>query len=219
MSFKTMPPGTRFGKLIVIGDAPSYIKPDGRHEAMSRCLCDCGTIIPIRAWVLRNGHTKSCGCLKSEIRIRLNFKHGHAVKKSKTYFIWSQMKNRCRNPNQNSFPNYGGRGIKVCERWQVFENFLTDMGEKPQGKSIDRIDNGKDYSPENCKWSTRKEQNRNSRHNRIATVRGVTGCISELCEIFHLRYKTISNRLAKGWRVDRAFTEPVHNHKVNHSVS
>jgi hypothetical protein len=135
--------------------------------------------------------------------------HGHALAKgvAPVYSTWSKMVDRCINPNLKEYKRYGGRGISVCERWRVFENFLADMGEKPPGLSIDRIKNGGNYEPGNCRWATPTQQQRNRRDNRIFTVRGITACLEELCDRYGLYHSLVQARIDKlGWSVEDAFT-------------
>lgn len=142
--------GQKIGRLYVVCE--SVIKRDRRTCWV--CLCDCGRVKTISGKLLRNGHARSCGC-------RERMKHGKY--KSRIYNCWRDMKDRCYNEHNPRYKDYGGRGIKVCDRWLDFNNFYADMGDKPKGKSIDRIDNDGDYCPENCKWSTRSEQQWNTR--------------------------------------------------------
>jgi hypothetical protein len=133
------------------------------------CACDCGILVSVDGSKLRNGETKSCGCLQKQEQakriIKLNTKHGHNKKgqQTKTHKSWTAMLQRCNNPKNTSFKDYGGRGIKVCERWSDFENFLQDMGERPKNKTLDRINVNGDYEPNNCRWATLSEQQRNRR--------------------------------------------------------
>jgi hypothetical protein len=141
------------------------------------------------------------------------FKHGHAQGEKYTpeYSSWKHAKQRCYNPKHESYPNYGGRGITMCEPWLLsFEIFLEDMGPCPIGCTLDRIDTNGNYEPDNCKWSTKKEQDRNRRTNKVYTVQGVTGCVVELCEHFGIDIRLFYNRRKQdGWSVEKSLTEPI----------
>jgi hypothetical protein len=157
--------GQRFGRLAVLGRA-QRAKP----EAYWHCRCDCGVEVVVNGCRLRNGNTRSCGCLRREtaaINGDHNVSHGYArmgIRRHPLYSVWSGMRTRCRNPNNKNWKDYGGRGITVCERWDKFENFLADMGERPgPSYSIDRIDVEGNYEPGNCRWATPTEQVRNRR--------------------------------------------------------
>jgi hypothetical protein len=146
------------------------------------------------------------------MKLHGNTRHGHASRsgKSATWLTWASMIRRCTMPSQDSYPLYGGRGIVVCERWQTFENFLADMGEKPAGTSIERIDSDGNYEPSNCRWATMKEQQRNRRGNRHITNAGLTMTAAEWAERTGLPSSAIRSRLDKlGWPVERALTEPL----------
>lgn len=158
--------GKKFGRLTVLARAPSrYGLPHWK------CRCVCGTKIEVAGASLRYGRTKSCGCLHNEIRRRpgQNRKHGHSYRDhnpTPTYQSWNAMKQRCTNPNNASYRNYGGRGIKFVRRWQKFENFLADMGEKPgRGWAIDRKNSDGPYSKRNCQWLSASDNTRKA-HNR-----------------------------------------------------
>ena len=153
-----------FGRWFVMSRADNT--SNGQSQWLCRCECDKKKIL--KSIVLRRGISKSCGCLKSELNIVRSTKHNHSSSTfiSPTYHSWAGMKARCNNPNHKSYKNYGGRGITVCEKWKTFSSFLTDMGIKPEGKSLDRIDNNGNYCPKNCKWSTALEQANNKQSSK-----------------------------------------------------
>ena len=167
--------GQTFGTLTVMSKA----RRNKYGHLYWLCECSCGKTTEVIGHTLRSGETKSCGCRQHSL------KHGHnkVKKRSRTYSTWLSMLSRCTNPNYAGYKNYGGRGITVHERYLKFENFLKDMGEKPAGLTLDRIDNNKGYEPGNCKWSTHKEQNQNRRNTRNITYNGETHCLSEWARI------------------------------------
>lgn len=198
--------GLKFGRLKIIAVTDS-IMPSGRRRQRFVCLCDCGnTSYPLTFRVL-SGMTKSCGCYQKEAVAKRVYKHGHCTgtRETKTYRAWCGMKRRCLSRNCKSFPYYGGRGITVCFRWLSFENFIADMGQAPAGHSLDRIDNNKGYSPENCRWATPRIQSVNRRRTRFYTVDGITACMKDLCDIYQISPRTAIHRMKAGWSAQDAF--------------
>jgi hypothetical protein len=171
--------GKKFGRLTVIKRIGSYIHGKKGYNAKWLCQCDCGQEIETISTRLLSKKTISCGCFHKE-RITT-----HGMSRTNTYRIWIKMKQRCLNPNiePDIWANYGGRGIKICDRWLKFENFLADMGERPSKEhSIDRIDNDGHYEPGNCRWATITQQLRNTRRNRFIKINGKRMSVTEAVE-------------------------------------
>jgi hypothetical protein len=154
--------GKKFDRLVVL---ESESVSNSKRHIVWKCLCDCGNKTTATGSELRGLHKRSCGCLHSDVVAQTSTKHGHAKAKnlSPTYISWASMHTRCTNKNARNFKHYGGRGISVCQSWKRFENFLADMGERPNSMSLDRIDVDGNYEPSNCKWSTQSEQVKNQR--------------------------------------------------------
>lgn len=188
--------GMRVGRWTVVGRAEN--SPTGK--AMWRCACDCGATKVLGGTLIRTGRSQSCGCLKSEVVVARNTKHGHSPASgfTPTYHSWVGMVQRCTNPNHKAWADYGGRGITVCERWMVFANFLADMGEKPPRTSIDREKNDLGYAPGNCRWATGTEQARNKRNNAFITANGVTRTRAEWAELIGISASTLADRIKHG---------------------
>lgn len=198
--------GQKIGRLTVIN------RSEKRPRAWWNCKCDCGKECVMSNMALTVNKLPSCGCWDAELRGSWLVKHGHAItgKMTTEYRVWRSMKNRCHDPNNQQYKNYGGRGISVCERWHSFENFLSDMGNRPGGAEIDRKDNFGNYEPGNCRWTTKKVNNRNRRDNHILEFNGEKKCIAEWAEKTGIGWHTIYYRIYKcGWSIDEALTAPV----------
>jgi len=186
----------RFGKLVAV----SYI---GGERAQWLCRCDCGKVAVVRSENLRTGKTSSCGCKEFLI-------HGHkrTNQASRTYLAWCSMKERCTNPNHRAYHRYGGRGVRICDRWMhSFQNFLDDMGEVQEGLSLDRINNNGHYCKENCRWATIKQQSDNRRTTRLLTFRGETMAMKDWAKRIGCASVTLARRLKK-WDLERALLTP-----------
>lgn len=193
--------GLKFDRLYVNG----FLEVRKGQRIWS-CTCDCGAIVDASTGELLRGEKRSCGCLHKEVTAARMRTHGKS--KSTEYVIWDHMRDRCLNPSDPAYANYGGRGVSVCSRWAAsFENFLADMGERPDGMTLDRMDNDGPYSPENCRWATRKEQNRNRRDNRMVVVGGVEATLAEHCERTGIPYGRALYRLKAGYAPDAALAE------------
>lgn len=188
--------GKKFNRLQVL----SYYGKSKDHSLWI-CLCDCGKEVIVEGGNLRSGHTQSCGCKRVEVTTESKTTHGY--KYTSTYECWAGMIRRCKNPNQDNYYLYGGRGISVCERWLKFDNFLEDMGEKPTNLTIDRKDYNGNYEPNNCRWATPKEQSNNSSRNHLLTFNGKTQNMKQWSEELGINYSTIRTRLGKGWSIEK----------------
>jgi len=200
--------GQRFGHLLVI----KYSYSNSEYLPYWECLCDCGKISFCSSSTLKNGNSKSCGCLSTEMKIKRVTTHGCTANGQTTleYSSWKQMKNRCNNPNATCYDNYGGRGIRVCERWSGkdgFSNFFFDMGKRPtKNHTIDRFPNKDgDYEPGNCRWATRKEQSSNIRKNVWIEYKGERKIISEWSRVLGCAIESIKFHIKKGRSFDYIF--------------
>lgn len=199
--------GLRVGKLLVL----EFAGQDKHYSALWKCQCDCGNIKVINGTVLRSGVTRSCSCLIGES----NKKRSLGSSEHELFQAWWGMIKRCTYPKQSGYERYGGRGIRVCERWrESFANFLADMGERPEGTSLDRIDNDGDYCKENCRWATVKEQSYNRSTNRLLTFNDETRNLTEWALHLGINPVTLNTRIQTyGWEIERALTEPVRKHR------
>jgi hypothetical protein len=188
--------GMKFGRWTVVGIGEKL----GKHYGWN-CECECGEKRLVAGPSLRKGVSTSCGCRRKEVSASKARTHGMA--KSRLSVVWSGMKARCANPNHEMFHRYGGRGIKVCDRWQAFANFHADMAATyKSGLSIDRIDNDGDYEPSNCRWATPTEQGINRSHPTIMTLKGEM-TIREAAEISGVPLKTMRHRVWRGVPIER----------------
>lgn len=180
--------GKRFGKWIVLGEAPSRWSSAGNKRHYWKCRCDCGTIREVVRTSLVSGRSTSCGCVHSEIArtVLAQTATTHGWSKTRLYKIWSGMKKRCNNPKSNNYCDYGGRGISVCREWNNFEPFRdwAIANGYNDNLSIDRIDNDGNYEPNNCRWASAKQQSNNRRSNKKLTYNGVTKTISEWADYY-----------------------------------
>ena len=203
----------KYGRLLILEEVEPKFLPSGKKVRQVLCLCDCGnTTIAVLPY-MTTGKKSSCGCMATENALRnmpdpsTNTTHGHTKRKngkpyfSPTYHTYRCMIQRCTHPGRKEYKNYGGRGIAVCDRWlESFENFLEDMGERPEGKTLDRFpDNDGNYEPSNCRWATKSEQRNNQRLNKKSIcVNGECHSLSEWSKITGINRGTIWYRKEKG---------------------
>jgi hypothetical protein len=203
MGIKMKSIGKRFGRLTVIGHDSVKSLP-GRTWVTVRC--DCGTVKPARLDGLRSGAIKSCGCKKKEH----NLKHGHRRQgaSDRTYVSWDSMWQRCTNSASPVYRDYGGRGITVDPNWSDFARFLADMGERPEGLELERVNNELGYSKANCRWATRKEQMLNTRRTVKVRYKGQVTSLRALAKDVGMDPTLVLQRFNNGWSVERALTTP-----------
>lgn len=197
--------GMRFGRLVAIERSSKVTKDCGEWWI---CRCDCGSIICVRKYgIVRDGKgsTKSCGCKHRDSV------SSHGKSSAPEYNVWAGMKKRCGNPSHKSYKDYGGRGIKVCDRWlHSFENFYADMGPRPSKlHTLERTNNNLGYSPDNCSWQPMSVQAVNRRSNRFIVVNGQSKTLSQWSRFTGVGITTLHRRLKNGWGEDRAITQPV----------
>lgn len=193
--------GHRFGRLVV-----EMRSGTSRGQAVWQCLCDCGTHKNIVGYTLRRGLSQSCGCLQKDRTRAVKTKHGG--RKSALYKQWHAMIDRCHSPANPAFKDYGARGIEVCARWRDFGKFRDDMGERPAGMSIDRIDNSKGYEPGNCVWATPHRQARNKRSNVVLRLGDREMCLTDWAAHLGLSRGALRGRLRRGWPIERVLCPP-----------
>jgi len=196
--------GQRFGLWEVVG--PGASRPPALHVYW-KCRCACGTVRDHKATVLNRGRTVACGCQIGPSTKARATKHGKAD--TQIHRAWSHMRSRCENSSDKDFKNYGGRGIKVCERWQDFASFYADMGERPSPRhSLGRIDNDGNYEPNNVRWETTVEQANNRRNTRLVTHNGETLSLSQWGRRIGVSSGALAERIARGMTPELAVTLP-----------
>lgn len=201
--------GKRFGRLVVVTKS-NLRTPSGGVKWV--CECDCGSTFNALGQSIRKGHTLSCGCLHREAVSRMGKANAtHGLSNTPEFRSWYSMKTRCYNEKSHAYPDYGGRGIKVCERWlNSFELFLKDMGPRPSvGHSIERNDNNGDYEPGNCRWATRLEQSNNKRSNKKFNIDGELKTITQLAKERGILVSTLARRLSRdSLSIEEALSRP-----------
>ena len=185
--------GQRFGRLVVIG-----VDDRNTRKTYYYCQCDCGTVKSIRSDGLLSGAVQSCGCLHKEVATEnVQQNHKHKMSRTRPYEIWQGMKRRCYNPNDARYDRYGGRGITICDEWRedfsAFYSWALANG-YADNLTIDRIDNNKGYSPDNCRWADAETQCRNRSSNIKITIGNATKTLTEWCEIFEIDYRVVQSR-------------------------
>lgn len=184
--------GMKFGRLTVLKRVEPFSYP-----IYWRCICDCGNEVTVRGSHLKDEHVRSCGCLAVDTSTT------HGLSNHRIYNIWCKMLSRCNNSHNNEFHNYGARGIKICDEWQLnfmsFYNWSMKNGYS-DNLTIDRIDNNGNYEPNNCRWTTAKEQANNRRSNKLLEYNGEIKTIAQWCEMYSLNYWTTLRRYNKGWK-------------------
>lgn len=202
--------GRRFARLLVLERWPQN---DPGGKPMWVCACDCGAKKPIGAYLLVSGKTRSCGCLHQEMRAdvmrRTMTRHGRA--RTPEWYSWMGMRSRCNNPNATGYERYGGRGIKICKRWDCFENFYADMGKRPsQQHTLERRDVNGDYTPKNTYWATKTQQANNRRDTPFVIYHGERMSVRDAMRKSgtKLNGSTVARRLRKGWSYNDVFDTP-----------
>lgn len=203
--------GLRYGRLLVLGWSGLKTK---KGEYVWLCRCDCGKEHSTGGDSLHGGNARSCGCLKSESSAKTGRSHRiHGLTGEPMFNLWCRIHDRCENPKNYGFNNYGGRGIRLCSRWLCPETFIKDvltaLGEKPAGFSLDRINNDGNYEPGNVRWASRTEQNNNTRGNRQIEFRGETRNLNQWEKHLGFPPDSLRHRLRRGWGVEKAFSTPL----------
>lgn len=198
--------GRRFGRLTVLSRGEDYVSPKGYRNATWNCLCDCGSLVNVRGCNIRTGASQSCGCIRADHPNRRT----HGMKGTRLYGIWKGIKDRCLNARSESYRDYGGRGVGICDEWiNSFESFRgwSLCNGYRDDLSIDRIDVNGNYEPSNCRWSTAEAQANNKRNNHLLTFDGRTQTISQWAKETGISPGKIKDRINKcGWSVEKTLT-------------
>lgn len=210
--------GKRFGRLVVINYHHTH---NGNRYWL--CKCDCGGEKIVKGSSLNYGSTQSCGCLQLEVQrnnrakaVRHGFSH-----KERLYQTWKNMRRRCSDPSNKRAEQYFNKGITVCEEWNdytVFRAWAMENGYRDD-LTIDRINNGKGYCPENCRWATAKQQANNQTRNRMITYNGITMTMSEWADSIGVSYSTLNHRMQRGWPIEKALCTPQRRNVLGHYVT
>lgn len=219
--------GRKFGRLTAIERDDRFV--NGKKIVYWKCLCDCGREHSVRVYSLLNSAVRSCGCFQRESAAKRSLKHGiyAGMRNKEPSFMttWRGMLYRCEKPTFPAYKNYGGRGIRVCDRWRLgdgerqgFECFRDDMGPKPTSShTLDRIDNEGNYEPSNCRWASRREQGLNTRVNHHVTLAGRRVTLTEAAESTGIPYNVLQGRLKNGWDEAKALATPHSSKEDSHA--
>jgi hypothetical protein len=203
---KTSYDGEKFGRLLLVGD-PHALRIKGRNVPHQEVVCDCGVRKVVRLCGILHGSSTSCGCYRRELSSLRIKTHGES--RTPLYRKWCHLFDRCKGFKERDRKNYTDKGIEVCERWMSYENFKADMGYPPKGKNtIDRIDNSKGYSPDNCRWASSREQCNNKTNNVVITYQGRSDTVANWGRHLGVCSKALMYRLKRGWSVEDAFNTP-----------
>lgn len=189
--------------------------PSGKVKHLFRCFC--GKAFEAIRGDVNRGHTKSCGCLvrtddHRNLASTRSTKHG--MSNTPTWNSWSAMRKRCLNRNDKDYKRYGSKGITICAEWDSFDIFFRDMGNRPEGKTLDRIDTLGNYGPSNCRWATATEQANNRTTTNILTFIGTTHAVAEWARILEVKEDTLANRVRHGWSTEQVLTTPINGRRV-----
>jgi hypothetical protein len=204
-----MPFADYTGKFFGFWTVKSFYGRDKHNKAIWLCVCKCGTEKPVILGSLQQGRSKSCGCATIQMRTEKTRTHGMAS--TPTYKSWHQMHQRC--AGKHGHQHYANKGIKVCSRWSNFENFYADMGLRPAGTTLDRIDGSKDYSPENCRWATLEQQANNKSSNRKEFVQGELLSVAQAARKYSKHISGVRHRVRKGMSLEDAVLTPFKKRK------